>query len=74
MPAGEHVDHEQGQLMELFLQLAELVLLVAAAAPHVIALLSHMRDVTQQRRTEVEQGTQRPTQVTVYPCPPCCCA
>ena len=55
MPAGEREEHEQGQLMEQCLQLAELALLVAAAGPHVVALLAHMGHATRHVRTEATQ-------------------
>ena len=70
MPAGEPEEHEQGQALERFLQLTELMLLVAAAAPHVVAALAHMRHVTQHTRTVA----QRPSQVAVYPCQLCFCS
>jgi hypothetical protein len=50
-------------VLEGVLRGAELVIIVWAAAPHVLSAVSHMRALTQQLSSDAQQGVQRPTRV-----------
>ena len=50
-------------MLESLLQGGELVLIIWAAAPHVLSLVARMRAVTHQLSSEVQHGVQRPTKV-----------
>ena len=64
-------DHRESTLVETLLRGTELVLIVWAAAPHVLSLVARMRSVTEQLSNDVQDGTQRPPKVCALLASPC---